>query len=445
MKKHLALLTLTLAVSMPTSALANSYYVKYDASFTNEEKKAWMASEGLQEVRPLEQAGFSLVEPIKPFGKNNPELIEIKTVEKSMDTSQLKQKYLDQAHIPMNWKYTKGKSDIRVAVIDDAIDTTHHEFKNAIYKTTTLSGPKKADDHGTHVAGIIGARADGKGIVGVAPGVRLIGIDVFDGDYASSIDVGNGILYAINNGADVINLSLGQYEHDKYIESAVKKAEARNIPVVAAAGNDGKKGLLFPATMKEAIAVGSINTFGSISAFSNYGIGLDLMAPGEGMYSSIVGNRYGFMDGTSMATPVVSGVIALMKSINPFMTNATVVSKVNATATKKSGDTVLRYGNGRLNAGVIATVPAPISKIIVPKTAQAKQSFKFSYSEWSTAVSYVRIYKDSKLLNTFVERKIRDGVYSHTYTPQAKGTYRIEFTSKLGRHVRTTARDVIVN
>jgi len=445
MKKHLALLTLTLAVSMPTSALANSYYVKYDASFTKEEKKAWMASEGLKEVRPLEQAGFSLVEPLQPSGRNNPELIEIKTVEKSMDTSQLKQKYLDQANIPSYWKYTKGKSDIRVAIVDDAIDTTHHEFKDAIYKTTTLSGPKKADNHGTHVAGIIGARADGKGIVGVAPGVRLIGVDVFDGDYASSIDVGNGILYAINNGADVINLSLGQYEHDKYIESAVKKAEARNIPVIAAAGNDGKKGLLFPATMKEAVAVGSVNTIGKISAFSNYGTGLDLMAPGEGMYSSIVGNKYEFMDGTSMATPVVSGVIALAKSINPFITNSAVRKRLYATAIKQQGDTALRYGAGRLSASVLTKIPLPISRVMVPETVRVNETFHILYSEYATAVTTITLTKDGKTVETFANAKLLDGEYSHSYKLSSKGTYKLTFTSKLGRHVRTVVRDIVVN
>ncbi len=198
-------------------------------------------------------------------------------------------------------------------------------------------------------------------------------------------------MYAIEQGADVINLSLGQYEYDPYMESAIKKAEAKNILVVGAAGNDGKGKVLFPGSMSQVVAVGSVGTLGRASTFSNYGKGLNIMAPGEGVYSTIVGNKYGYLDGTSMATPVVSGVLALAKSKNPFVSNTTMRSKLYAAATKKSGDTKSHYGTGRLNAGILATLPAPISKISLPSTVKPNQLFSFYFDEYASAKTMTRL------------------------------------------------------
>ncbi|MGX9808007.1 S8 family peptidase [Exiguobacterium acetylicum] len=442
MKKQLALLTLAAVVAMPTSAFAQSQYVQYDPSFTEQQKQDWLAKEGLTEIRPLKQKGFSLVEPLAHLEEQdiNADLIPVTEVKKATDSAQFQQTYLDQSRIPTYWKYSRGKSDIRVAIIDDAIDTKHREFKDVIYKTTTISGIRKSDDHGTHVAGIVGAREDGKGIVGVASGVKLIGADVFDGEFAASIDIGDGILYAIAQGADVINLSLGQYEFDPYMEEAIKKAEAKNILVVGAAGNDGRNKVLFPGSMSQVVAVGAVGTLGRASTFSNYGKGLNIMAPGEGIYSTIVGNKYGYLDGTSMATPVVSGVLALAKSKNPFVSNEAMRSKLYAAATKKTGDTSSHYGVGRLNAGMLATLPAPISKVSLPSTVKSNQLFAFYFDEYSNAKTTTRLYKDGKVVKTFTQSKLKNGTYKFTYRLKQKGSYKLVFKTSGGRHTRTVER-----
>ncbi|WP_029333480.1 S8 family peptidase [Exiguobacterium oxidotolerans] len=446
MKKQLVSLTVALAVGLPTTAFASSQYVQYDPTFTDQQKQTWLKDQGLKEVRPLKQDGFSLVEPLAHLDEDEIEtdLIPVTEVEKAVDSAQLQQTYLDQSRVPTYWKYSHGKSDIRVAIIDDAIDTKHSEFKNVIYKTTTISGIRKPDDHGTHVAGIVAAAEDGKGIVGVASGVKLIGADVFDGDFASSIDIGDGILYAIAQGADVINLSLGQYEFDPYMEAALKKAEAKNIIVVGAAGNDGRNKLLFPASMTSVISVGSVGALGRASSFSNYGRGLNIMAPGEGVYSTIVGNKYGYLDGTSMATPIVSGVIALAKSKNPFVSNNALRNKLYAAATKKSGDTSLHYGNGRLNAGVLAKIPAPISKISIPSVVKPNQTFSFYFNEYSNAKTRTRLYKNGTVVKTFTDKKLLNGLYKFSYKLKDKGTYKLVFTTSAGRHTRTVERVLTV-
>ncbi|WP_294742139.1 S8 family peptidase [uncultured Exiguobacterium sp.] len=442
MKKQLALLTLAAVVAMPTSAFAQSQYVQYDPTFTEQQKQNWFAKEGLTEIRPLKQKGFSLVEPLAHLKEEDidADLIPITDVKKATDSAQFQQTYLDQSRIPTYWKYSRGKSDIRVAIIDDAIDTKHREFKDVIYKTTTISGIRKPDDHGTHVAGIVGAREDGKGIVGVASGVKLIGADVFDGDFAASIDIGDGILYAIAQGADIINLSLGQYEFDPYMEAAIKKAEAKNILVVGAAGNDGRNKVLFPGSMSQVVAVGAVGTLGRASTFSNYGKGLNIMAPGEGIYSTIVGNKYGYLDGTSMATPVVSGVLALAKSKNPFVSNEAMRSKLYAAATKKAGDTSSHYGVGRLNAGMLATLPAPISKVSLPSTVKPNQLFAFYFDEYSNAITTTRLYKDGKVVKTFTQSKLKNGTHKFTYQLKQKGSYKLVFKTSGGRHTRTVER-----
>lgn len=446
MKKKLALLTFAVVVGLPTSAFANSQYVQYDPTFTEQQKQSWLSEQGLQEVRELKQDGFSLVEPLPHLDEADVEadLIPVTVVEKATDSAQLQQTYLDQSRIPTYWKYSRGKSDIRVAVIDDAIDVNHSEFKNVIYKTTTISGIRKPDDHGTHVAGIVAAAEDGKGTVGVASGVKLIGADVFDGDFASSLDIGDGVLYAIAQGADVINLSLGQYEYDPYMEAAIKKAEAKNITVVGAAGNDGRNKLLFPASMKSVIAVGSVGTLGRASTFSNYGKGLNIMAPGEGIYSTIVGNKYGYLDGTSMATPIVSGVMALAKSKNPFVSNDALRNNLYAAAAKKSGDTVLHYGTGRLNAGMLAKLPAPISKISLPSVVKPNQTFSFYFEEYASAVTRTRLYKNGTVIKTFTNENLRNGTHKYSYALKEKGTYKLVFATSSGRHTRVTERVITV-
>ncbi|WP_313635672.1 S8 family serine peptidase [Exiguobacterium sp.] len=398
MKKQLALLTLATIVAMPTSAFAQSQYVQYDPTFTEQQKQEWLANQGLTEIRALKQKGFSLVEPLEHLEEKDidADLIPITDVKRATDSAQFQQTYLDQSRIPAYWKYSRGKSDIRVAIIDDAIDTKHREFKDVIYKTTTISGIRKPDDHGTHVAGIVAAREDGQGIVGVASGVKLIGADVFDGDFAASIDIGDGILYAIEQGADVINLSLGQYEFDPYMEAAVKKAEAKNILVVGAAGNDGRNKVLFPGSMSQVVGVGSVGTLGRASTFSNYGKGVNIMAPMR--------------------------------------------SKLYAAATKKSGDTKLHYGAGRLNAGILATLPAPISKISLPATVKPNQAFTFYFDEYASAKTTTRLYKDGKVVKTFTQSNLTNGTHKFTYKLKDKGSYKLVFTTTGGRHTRTVER-----
>lgn len=183
------------------------------------------------------------------------------------------------------------------------------------------SRPQDYDDHGTHVAGTIGAMRNSIGHTGVAHDALIMPIASLGADGGTARDVADGIRYAAANGAHVINLSLGGgFSND--MEAAIAFATSRGVIVVAASGNDGANRPGFPAslaTMPGVISVGAVDRTRTIARFSNWA-GPDsalkhVMAPGVDVFSTIPGGGYASISGTSMATPHVAGVVALMLSV----------------------------------------------------------------------------------------------------------------------------------
>jgi len=222
-------------------------------------------------------------------------------------------------NIPSIWWQTRGQH-INVAVLDTGIDITHPDFHSAITDTKDFTGDGIHDvnGHGTHVAGIIGARLNGFGFVGVAPNCNLMIGKVLDnsgsGDYQWIAD---GIHWAIDNGADIINMSLGgAYSHpDMY--RAVHRALMEGVVVVCAAGNDGwidTNNIGYPGRYGGVITVASHDFNGHISGFSSVGGEVDFMAPGDKIWSTYTNGQFAELSGTSMATPFVSGLAALILS-----------------------------------------------------------------------------------------------------------------------------------
>ncbi|MGD6803427.1 S8 family serine peptidase [Rossellomorea vietnamensis] len=253
------------------------------------------------------------------------------------------------------WNLTKGSSDVVVAVIDDGVDTAHPELSDkivspydAVYNTATNS----KGDHGTHVAGTIASSMDnGIGLAGVAPSASIMPIDVFVGDSAYSSDVIDAIYYAVENGADIINMSLGSDTSSYYYNQAVQYAYNSGVVVIAAAGNDNTSTPSYPASYPNVISVASTNEYDFKSSFSNYGSYIDIAAPGSGIYATYPYGSYGSMSGTSMASPVVAGVAALILANEPGLTNDQVAQRLYDTADDLgvSGKDSF-YGNGRVNA-----------------------------------------------------------------------------------------------
>ncbi|WP_052504593.1 S8 family serine peptidase [Rossellomorea aquimaris] len=254
------------------------------------------------------------------------------------------------------WDQTKGSSDVVVAVIDNGVDVDHPEFAgrivapyDTVYNTTTMT----KGDHGTHVAGIIGSSMDNwMGLAGVAPETSIMPIDAFfNEESAYSSDVIEGIYYAVNNGADIINMSLGNYYYSSVYNDAIQYAYDNGVVVIAAAGNDNTSDSHYPSSYPNVISVASTTEYDTKSGFSNYGYDIDIAAPGSSILSTLPDSEYGWMDGTSMASPVVAGVAALILANEPDLTNDQVADRLYASADDlgASGKDYF-YGHGRVNA-----------------------------------------------------------------------------------------------
>ena len=262
---------------------------------------------------------------------------------------------LDSINAPDVWNSssefsgTKGSGSI-VAVIDTGVDLTHPEFKDRITAGYDfVDNDANADDeegHGTHVAGTIaGSHDDGIGISGVAPDSQIMPIRVLDsnGDGWTS-DIIAGIRWATDNGADVINLSLGGGGYSQAMADAIRYASDRDSVVVMAAGNSGGSSPEYPAAhaVNYGIAVGAVDQNGDFANFSNRA-GSETMdyvtAPGVRIYSSSPGGSYLRDSGTSMAAPHVAGVAALLKSHNDSLTSEYIEDLIIGTAENASSNT----------------------------------------------------------------------------------------------------------
>ncbi|WP_231188596.1 S8 family peptidase [Haladaptatus sp. DYF46] len=211
--------------------------------------------------------------------------------------------------------------DAHVAVIDTGIDTTHEDLQanvgdgTAFVKSTVDGGEAWADDngHGTHVSGTIAALDNDIGVVGVSPSATLHPVKVLDEQgTGTAAAIAAGIEFATCQGYDVANLSVGEPEPTQTELEAVRYAYEDGPLLVAATGNDGQPKVDYPAAHDEVIGVSAIARDDSLAPFSNTGPEVNLAAPGTLVLSTIPGNQYGVMEGTSMATPHVSGVAALL-------------------------------------------------------------------------------------------------------------------------------------
>ena len=275
----------------------------------------------------------------------------------------------DLVKAPEVWARGYTGQGIVVAVVDTGVDYTHTDLDaNMWVNTREVAGngldddgngyiddvrgwdfvnndnnPRDGQGHGTHVAGTIAGENNGTGVTGVAYNARIMAVKVLDDSGSgSNLSVANGIRYAANNGAQVINLSLGGgYSSDIY--AAIQYATGRGAIVVMAAGNEGAFQPGYPAfhATEYGLSIGAVDGSSQLASFSNRA-GTDsairhVMAPGVGVYSTALNNSYRTLSGTSMATPHAAGVVALMLSAamgatNRALTHAQVREMVTGTA-----------------------------------------------------------------------------------------------------------------
>ncbi|WP_044022720.1 S8 family peptidase [Bacillus sp. SG-1] len=251
------------------------------------------------------------------------------------------------------WDYSRGSSGQEIAVLDTGVDYNHpdldgktilgYDFVDNDYYPMDLNG------HGTHVAGTAAAETNnGRGIAGMAPDTKILAVRVLDANGSGSLaDIADGIQYAADTGAEVINLSLGCDCNTTTLKNAVDYAWNKGSVVVAAAGNDGVSTTFEPASYANAIAVGAVDSYDQKASFSNYGFWVDVTAPGVSIAATVPNNGYAYMSGTSMAAPHVAGLAGLLASQG--RTNSQIRAAIEQTADPISG-TGTYFEHGRINS-----------------------------------------------------------------------------------------------
>ncbi|RAS72747.1 S8 family peptidase [Priestia endophytica] len=219
---------------------------------------------------------------------------------------------------PSAWDVTTSNSNVRIAIVDTGVQANHPDLVNKLLPGYNfVNGNSNVTDvngHGTHVAGIAAASINNNlGIAGIAPAARILPVKALaDNGSGISTNIANGIVYAANQGAQVINLSLGTTQDSLTIRNAIDYAVNRGFVVVAAAGNNGANLLTYPAVYQNVLSVASTDENDQRSSFSNYGTWVDVAAPGSNILSTYPNSYYSYLSGTSMACPHVAGLAALL-------------------------------------------------------------------------------------------------------------------------------------
>jgi thermitase len=271
------------------------------------------------------------------------------------------------------WKLTQGSHKVVVAVVDTGIDPNHVDLRDNLWHkpgtdeygwdfVKNRKNPLDDNSHGSHIAGIIGATLRGhNGAAGVSPNVSIMPVRYYS-ESISAQEIMNNIVksieYAVDNGAQIINISSEGTGFNTAEYRAIEKAEKKGVLVVVAAGNQGvsndtSDSPSYPASydLSNIIAVAATNIHNGLLPVSNFGTNrVHVAAPGENIFSTLPHSRYGYLTGTSQATAFVSGLAALMLSVNPALKPTELKKLIMASVDKSEGLKDKVASGGRINA-----------------------------------------------------------------------------------------------
>ena len=364
---------------------------------------------------------------------------------------------LSAVHADGAWTVTRG-GGVTVAVVDSGVDATHPDLAGRVLPQIDLVDDPWTGDptgHGTHVAGIIAASLDGAGVAGLANEVNILPIRVMDATGAGDfLTIASGIVEATDQGAKVINLSLGSEYSSDIITVAVEYAVDSGVTVIAAGGNSYAEGnpVSYPAALPGVVAVSSVNRDGQSSVFANAGSYIDIAAPGEDILSTVPGGGWDYHDGTSMAAPFVAATAALVRVANPTLTKTQVDTTLLATA-RDDADGDGRdnwFGHGILQADQAALTAAHAPGGLQAQAPGASTKVKATSGQSKLSVD-VNPNKGTGYWTFQVHKQRADGTWSplKTYKTHGgketrtinlpKGTYQVVVNAKYGHQGTTSA------
>ena len=269
--------------------------------------------------------------------------------------------HLTKIMAPQAWQITSGESDILIAILDTGIDQNHDDLIGKVVANINFTNSPTADDHnghGTHIAGIVAATADNaRGNSGVAYNSSLKNVKVADdGGWCDSATVAEGIIWAVDNGANVINISLTFNKPSLDLENAVNYAWDKGAVIVAAAGNNYNSTPVYPSAYSNVIAVAATDKDDQLPRWSNYGDWISIFAPGVDIYSTSPDNNYVYASGTSPAAAIVSGEAALLFAIAKDNNSNGYVNDEVRNSTENMSDLIEVNGLGKGRVNVLNAV-----------------------------------------------------------------------------------------
>ncbi len=269
---------------------------------------------------------------------------------------------------PAAWDITTGSDSVTIAIVDTGVDLLHPDLNGKLVSGWDFvngdNDPQDDHGHGTHLAGIAAAETNNDtGVAGLSWGAKIMPVKVMNSSgEGESEDIASGIIYAANNGADIINLSLRMSAPSSVLEEAAEYAHNLGRVIVASTGNNNSA-VSYPARYPEVIAVAATDSNDQRASFSNYGPEVDVAAPGVNIRSTYWwgGSTYEWVSGTSQASPHVAGLAALIWSVNPDLSNTQVESIIKQTADDLGATGRDNYyGFGRINARRALEATAPL-------------------------------------------------------------------------------------
>lgn len=326
--------------------------------------------------------------------------------------------HLAKIQAPAAWDVTTGDSNLIVAVVDSGVRASHPDLAGKVLAgydfVANDNDPTDENGHGTAAAGVVSPASNNQlGVAGVTWANPILPVRVLDAAGSGSYSaICNGITYAADRGARVINLSLGGTSSSTALQDAVNYAWNKKCVLIAAAGNNGNNVTFYPAACNNVVAVSATDTADVRPTWSNYGSYVDVSAPGVDILTLYGADQYAAWSGTSFSSPVTSGVVALMASANPALSNAQLVDLL-----LKNSDDIgavgydVYYGNGRVNASrAVAAAKAlvssldttaPVASVLSPTEGTVVRSPSQRIDVKGTdnvGVTRIEVYVDGKLL-----------------------------------------------